>query len=419
MRVLSKRSYHGLGLALFLIGLSAQANGGALNVYEMANPADVGTAGAGLAAKAQDASTVFNNPAGMTRIKSPELFAGATFLYLYAPFDPDENTTVTGPNGGASMLFGAANSAYVHPVSDKLVLGISGQNFLGLTLNWGKNWVGRYQAKQEWLIAPQVQPTVAYKVNDWLSVGAGAGLTLGYLETEAMVPNPRIPLDGQYEYSDSDFAVQGNFGLMIEPNENTRIGIRYLTETKLKFEDELSLSDVSPLLKAGVKSEGPLEIGMYMPQSLNISGFYQINDTWAVLGSFAWEQWSRLGKLQVGFSETGSANIDLNANDVYHVGIGGQYRWNPKLLIDFGFSFDSKMFDVEDRPLVLPMADMYRVGTGFRYDMKENFTLGAGVDFLWEGDTPVAPSSSAAGNVSGEYSDVFFVFTSVYGVWRF
>ena len=269
------------------------------------------------------------------------------------------------------------NASYVHPVTDDLVLGISGQNFLGLTLNWGSSWVGRYEIKEEWLITPQIQPSIAYKVNDWFSVGAGAGLTVGYLESEAMIYNGKNREDGYYKFSDPDFTLQGNFGLMIEPNENTRIGVRYLTEAKLEFSDDLSLTRVSPTLVAGVRAEGDLNIDMYMPQSLNISGFYQINKDWAILGSFAWEDWSRLGRIEIGFDETGTANIDANAKDIYHVGIGGQYRWNPQLLIDFGFSFDSKMFDTEDRPIGLPMADQYRYGTGFRYDMHENFTLGA------------------------------------------
>ena len=66
---------------------STQSLAGGAYIYEMANTTDIGTAGAGLAAKAQDASVVFNNPAGMTRIHRPEIQAGGTLMYLRAPFE--------------------------------------------------------------------------------------------------------------------------------------------------------------------------------------------------------------------------------------------------------------------------------------------------------------------------------------------
>jgi long-chain fatty acid transport protein len=69
---------------------------GALYVPEMGSPADVATAGAGMAAKAQNASTVFTNPAGMTRFDKPELLVSGVGMYLHAPFKPDSSTMVDG-----------------------------------------------------------------------------------------------------------------------------------------------------------------------------------------------------------------------------------------------------------------------------------------------------------------------------------
>jgi long-chain fatty acid transport protein len=77
--------------------------------------------------------------------------------------------------------------------------------------------VGRYSAVSVAVLASQLQPTVAYKVTDWLSVGAGAALTMGYgsdkLRVRSFSPGGD---DGKLRYSDTDFAVQGNFGVMIE-----------------------------------------------------------------------------------------------------------------------------------------------------------------------------------------------------------
>ena len=111
------------------------AHAGALYIYEMANPSDTGYAGAGLAGRAGDAGTVFTNPAGMTRFRKPTFQAGVTPFYLNAPFNPDENTTVDGSDGDTNLFFAGANFAYIHPVTDKAMLGVSIGNHFGLLLD--------------------------------------------------------------------------------------------------------------------------------------------------------------------------------------------------------------------------------------------------------------------------------------------
>jgi long-chain fatty acid transport protein len=165
------------------------ADAGALYIYEMANPSDVGYAGAGLAVRAEDAGTVFTNPAGMTRIKKSVYQAGVQPLYIDGNWDSDNTTTATGPDKGVFEFFSGAAFSYTRPVGDKLRLGISAQNYFGLALKWDNDWVGRYEITKSALIAPQLQPTVAYQVFNWLSIGAGAGLTLGVLADEAKVKN--------------------------------------------------------------------------------------------------------------------------------------------------------------------------------------------------------------------------------------
>jgi long-chain fatty acid transport protein len=256
------------------------AYAGAAYIYEMANPSDTGYAGAGLAGRASDAGTVFTNPAGMTRFKEWTIQAGLTPLYLYGPFSPDQDTTVAGSDGSTSEILAGATFAYIYPVSDDLKLGISMQNYFGLSLEWGHSWVGRYLATETALFAPQLQPTVAYKVNNWLSIGAGAGLTLGYLKDKAQVKSPIPGLgDGSYEFSDTDFAVQGNFGIMIELSERTRFGVRYLTETELDFKDKIDFSNVGPIYDLVPE----LDLSMKMPQSIMVGVYHRLNDKWAIL----------------------------------------------------------------------------------------------------------------------------------------
>jgi long-chain fatty acid transport protein len=370
-----------------------------------------------LAGRAGDAGTVFTNPAGMTRFKESTIQAGLTPLLLYAPFDPDENTTVDGRDGDTTLLFAGANFAYIHPVTDDLKLGVSMGNYFGLALDWGDSWVGRYIATKTTLIAPQLQPTAAYKVTDWLSIGAGAALTLGYLRDKAEVKS-RIPGkgDGRYEFFDTDFAVQGNFGIMVEPSEKTRIGVRYLTETDLDFKDDVDFSNVSPILDRGVE----LDLGMKMPQSIMAGIYHRLNDQWAILGSLGWDDWSRFGRVNVDLSGTEpEATVDAGFDDTWHFGIGAEYQHNPKLMLTAGFSYDTSMSDSDTRPINMPLGDMYRYGAGFKYRKSNDLTLGGGLSFLWEGDLKVKQAGSEReGFVSGQYDNVFLAFLSFFVQWR-
>ena len=407
-------------IAVFIFWSTQTLAGGAY-IYEMANTTDIGTAGAGLAAKAQNASVVFNNPAGMTRIHQPEIQAGGTLMYLKAPFDSGAGTTITGPDSNTSELFAGGNFSYVHPLDNDFTVGLSFQNYFGLSLDWDHKWKGRYTSHNEWLIAPQLQPTIAYKVNDTVSIGVGAALTYGYLKTKMAVDNQVAGTDGKAEIEDTDTAVQGNLGVMIEPSKDTRIGIRYLSETKLDFNDKISTSGIGPVGEAVLDDLGAIELGLHMPQAVNVSLFHQVNSDWALLGSLGWEDWSRFGKVEVGFDNLGRiTTADLKAKDSYHFGIATQYQYDPELMLSAGFSYDSEIFSDSNRSVALPLGDMYRYGVGFEKSVEKDFKYGGGLDFVWEGDLPVKDSNGAAGDlVDSEYEEVYFVFASLYGVWKF
>ena len=129
------------GLAALLLTLFAShVSAGALYIYETGSPTETAFGGAGMAARAQDAGTVFTNPAGMTRFNGNATLASGGLLYLYAPFDTSKETTISGTDGSATEFFPYGSFAYIHSVSDRLKLGVSAQNNFGLALDW--RWTG-------------------------------------------------------------------------------------------------------------------------------------------------------------------------------------------------------------------------------------------------------------------------------------
>jgi long-chain fatty acid transport protein len=250
---------------------------------------------------------------------------------------------------------------------------------------------------------------VAYKVNDWLSVGVGAALTMGYLKDKMRI-DPLDPnaSDGKLRLSDTDYAVQGNFAVMLEPWEHTRIGVRYLTETDLDFNDAPDISLRSPLPNPDTPK---LDLGIKMPQAVNLGIHHQLNDKLALLGSVGWEEFSKFGKVQVGVDGTEiSTTLDEDFRDVWHFGIGGEYKYRPNWELTAGFSFDTSMSTDRTRPIAIPLGTLYRYALGFKHKTRKNRTLGGGLTWIWEGNLPIKPT----GDVEGQYNNVSIWVASLY-----
>ena len=351
--------------------LPATANAGALYFYEMGSVSESSYGGAGMVARANDAGTVFTNPAGMTRFDTTEIMAGATGVFIDANFRKNSRNTVDGSTRGINhRIVPAGSFAYLRPLSDRLKVGISAHNYFGLALDWDDSWVGRYTSVNVALLAPQVQPTVAYKVNDWLSVGAGAAVTLGYMSDkmrlQSLTPGGE---DGKLRVSDTDLAVQGNFGVMLEPWKHTRIGIRYLTETDLDFEDDPNTSWKDPLGNAVGNPDTDLDLGVTMPQEVQVAIHHQWNDRLNLLGSIGWADISEFGRVQVDIDDNGipGTTVDSGFRDVWNFGIGAEYQWKPNLEFTGGFQVDTSMSTDRTRPIVIPIGALYRYALGFKY----------------------------------------------------
>jgi long-chain fatty acid transport protein len=423
MRYVSRYFWAGIFLGA-LIASSAHAGG--LYLYELGTP-DVGTAAAGWAARAQDAATVFTNPAGMTLLEKSELLVGVQPLYLHAEFSPDADATTSGSDGDASTWLPAGGLYYVHNLMPKLKIGVSAVGYFGLGLEYENDWVGRYYVQEIKLQALGVQPALAYRVTDWLSFGVGVVALYGVLEEKVAVNNigPNQS-DGRLKIEDSDWTYQVNLGVLVEPRKGTRFGLTYLSEGDLEFKDEPDFSNLGPGLEAILRAQGLLDakikIEFTMPQALMLSAYHELNDRWAIMGNLGWQDWSEFGKVGVTMAseDTSSLTIDRNYKDTWHVAFGAQYRVADPWLLTAGIAYDSSMMDDEDRTPDLPMGEAWRFGLGARYDWSQNLAFGLGYTLLWSGDLDMDVNRGPlAGKVSGTYENVSMNFINFYLNWKF
>lgn len=412
-----------VGLFALLSVLSGQTVAGALYIYEMSSASESSYGGAGLAARANDAGTVFANPAGMTRFDDSAMLGGAIGVYIDAGFHTNAQNTASGGSGHVNKRIVPAGSfSYLRPINDRWTLGISAQNYFGLALDWPADWVGRKNSVNVALLAPQLQPTVAYRVNDWLSVGAGAALTMGYLSDKLRQPalTPGDWPDGKTRISDTDFAVQGNFGIMLQPWEHTRIGLRYLTETDLDFEDEPQVNWRDPLGQALPNENIKLDLGVTMPQTVSVGVHHRWNDRLNVLGSVGWDEISEFGHVQVNIADSGKPGVTLNEDfrDTWHFGVAGEYQWSRDLELTAGVSYDTSMSTGRTRPLAVPLGTLYRYAVGFKHKRRDGLTLGGGLTWLYEGNLQIDEREGVDGQLNGNYKNVSLYFISFYASWK-
>jgi len=403
-----------------------QVQAGGLYLYELGTP-DVGAASAGWSARAQDAGTVFTNPAGMTRLEKSELLVGVQPLYLHADFSPDANTTTSGGDEDASTWLPAGGLYYVHNLMPKLKIGVSAVGYFGLGLDYQNSWAGRYYVQEVKLQAMGFQPALAYQVTDWLSLGVGVVALYGVLEERIGVNNivPGQP-DGKLELEDNDWAYQVNLGILVEPRKGTRFGLTYLSEGDLEFKDKANFSDLGPglepLLQASGLLDAKLKFDFTMPRQVMFSAYHELNDRWALMGNLGWQDWSEFGQVGVTVSseDTSSLTVDRNYNDTWHVAVGTQYRVAAPWLLTAGVAYDSSMVDDKDRTPDLPVGEAWRFGLGANYDWSKSMALGVGYTFLWNGDLDMDVNRGPlAGRVSGTYENTSMNFFNFYLNWKF
>jgi long-chain fatty acid transport protein len=410
-----------------VLALANRSEAGGLFLSEFGTE-DVALAGAGWAARAQDASTLFKNPAGMSRLEGNQFQGGIQALYFQSGGFSGTNTPWGGNGGGNPVgVMPAASGFYVHSLSKDIKVGLGILSNFGLGLKNNQDFLGRYYVKQTTLVGITFAPVASYQVNEYVSIGGGPNVMLGYLNYETNV-NTFLSLgsgDGQVHASDTAVGVGGQVGVLVEPTKRTRVGVTYYSPIKLNFATTPTFSDLGPIgtvLQNRGLLNANVELGMTVPQRVILSGYHELSDAWAVMGNFGWDNWSQFGKVDVnvtGQVASPSLTTAIDYNDTYHVAIGTQYRLNPEWLLNTGFAYDSSMVSAANRSIALPVAATYKWGMGANWLMRQNLKLGFSYEVSYMGDMSINQNRGPlAGQVTGAYKDAmmhFFAFTLNWG----
>jgi len=381
---------------IFLVCIPAVGTAGGLYLNEFGSPS-MGVAGAGANAVASDASTSFHNPAGMTRIKGNELMGTVGLLKATVEFDPDDDTPVAGSDGGdaggpAPILSGF----YVHSLSDKWKLGANLITISGAMLDYDDDWAGRYLNTEVTLLTMTFFPSIAYRVNDWLSLGGGPQIMYADLELKAKVDRPGPAGDGEVKIDGDDFAFGFGLGALFELSERTRFGLVYQSEIEPEFDGDVSLDPI------GIDANTDTTITL--AQFVKLSGYHELNDRWALLGTVGWEDWSAFEYVNIA-TNRGSVKIPRDWDDTWKFAAGVHYRPVEKWLLQLGLAYDTSPVDKEDRTPDMPIDRQIRYATGVQYKWSERLSIGTQFVYADYGKAKIEND-----RLTGDYkrNDIFF-----------
>ena len=368
----------------------------ALYFYETGTE-DTALAGAGQAARAGDASTIVTNPAGMTRLPEHMFTGGLQVMDGNIDYQLD-NSARTSP-GNVMKPFPNASGFYSQKINDDLYAGLGLYGNYGLGIDFG-NWAGERLIKKSTMVAMTLSPSLAYKLNDRLSVGASANINYGFLSLTRNV-------DGNDEKDqDHDWAMSYRLGLLMQLTDQTRAGITWNSKTDYDFsvDGKARLPNLP-----GAEYDLPVTAQVRAPQQIMLSLVHDLSQQWSVMGDLGWQDWSQFGAPQVTVS---GQTLDKTSRmkDTWHTALGVQYRPTTDWRLNAGVAFDSTPYrDQSDVAMTLPTGDEWRFGTGAQYQITPASNIGVAVEYLHMQSSKV--QSPAV--FSGSYDHPYLWFASV------
>ncbi|MGJ8723684.1 MAG: OmpP1/FadL family transporter [Roseibacillus sp.] len=361
----------------------------------------LGRAFSGEAAIADDASVVASNPAAMIMLGGEWNFsAGITYI------DPGANATLypalTGGNGGPALKDDdIAESAWVpyvygtKRINDKVAVGAGLFSTFGLRTNYETSTAALVATDYSEITTVNFNPSIAYRINDQLTLGAGFNVMYAEGEITSLAPGGMgarlFGLEGD------DIAFGYNIGFLYELSERTRIGLHYRSSMKLELEGDVTLSPAfNTLVPGGVFDvdgvyDGTLDVEL--PATVELSLYHEVNDKWAFHGDILWTQWSSFETLE---PKTGVVNANPfapvpvdpilatpeNWNDAFRYSIGATYQHNDSWTFRTGIAYDESPVDDEFRTLRIPDGDRIWLSLGASYAVTENMKIDAGYSFV-------------------------------------
>jgi len=314
-------------------------------------------------------------------------------------------------------------------ISRDLRFGIGIESPFGLATEYDSGWAGRYQAEKSELKTININPSLAYRVNDFLSVGAGVSaeyidvelskaidfgsVCIGSLGAGACVPGGFLPQakDGKVTIKGNDWGYGYNFGLMFTPRKDTRFGFAYRSKISHGLSGDAHYDKPAGLPAALAASptfsDTSARASLSLPESVSINGYKELDRKWSVMGDVTWMHWSRFKELRVNFDNGAAASVTPEEwRNTYRVSAAVNYRYNDAWKLRGGVAYDQSPVQSQYRTPRIPDADRYWLTFGVQYKPTVKSAWDIGYAHLFVKDASINKSEPpTGGNLVGTYKN--------------
>lgn len=367
-----------LAAGLALAGCASFSHAAGFALIEQ-NASGLGNAYAGQAAAATDASTIFFNPAGMTMLPDRQVVVAGHLILPQAKFSGTVTPDIGGGNGGdAGGPALVPNAYFAFRLMPDVHLGVGVNAPFGLKTEYDPDWKGRTQTIESEIKTININPSIAWKASESLSLGAG--LSIQY--AEATLSNSANGAGIATVHGD-DYGWGFNLGLLWQPSAATRVGLAYRSEVEHTLEGAVVFS-------VATFANGPVTADATLPDSASLSLFHKLSPKWDLLADVSWTGWSDFRELRI--VRNGGvtlAETPQNWSNAYRYSVGVNYHLNDKMTLRGGLAFDETPTSDAYRTARIPDEDRTWVTFGMQYRMSEKMVLDFGYAHIFVKDARI------------------------------
>lgn len=333
----------------------------------------LGRAYAGAGIVGDDLSAVHYNPAGMTLLPGTQIQAGTVYIDVDAEYSGNDGAENNGRMKG--QLIPAGYTTY--QVNDKLWLGFGMTVPFGMGTHYGRGWEENTSGTSAKIYTFDMNPSFAYKISDFISVGAGISVQYAKAKLGKMAFDlgPSGSLHSKVEGDSWDWGY--NFGIMISPTDTMRFGLAYRSsiEHNASGHTKLAGSGAFSGLDGQIMS---MDTTIETPATVMLTGTWEATQDLRISGLIRWAEWSNFDTLSLehglnaglkpfaGTLET--VEIENKWQDTWLFSVGADYRINDAWTVRGGIAYEMGAVDDEKyRVAVIPDTDRLWLSLGASY----------------------------------------------------
>ena len=338
-------------LALLSLISTTPAFGEAFRILDQgASATGQGTA---FAAQADDPSAIHYNPAGMTQLRGVQFYVGTNLISGTTTFNSFfSGNTVKGDFGGTisnpppSQLYLTANLEDLGlDLFKDWTVGIGVTSPFGINIEYPANSQVATVLTKASLPLIDIKPTVAYKVNEYISIGGGidiytfasflgdGGGEIQLISDQRFVPL-MIPAGTPLEANANGTAVGFNASFLWTPFRNAdgkplvNLAFVYRSQTDLDLKGEL--------LAGGMfvaNAQTTIELPQIVKGAIAVWPVRHQSREWKFEVDLDYADWTAFQNLNLNLSNGATVPFPRNYGDAFVVMVGTEHKWlEPSIL---------------------------------------------------------------------------------------